>query len=116
MKARELVVAAACLTAGYLMHPLVTHAESGSAPKQLWVEPGTVTIPTADGGSSMGKIVVDMSTGDVYGFQTFGKAPYPGYRVSENQPLTSQPIYLGKYNFAAMRPNAVRGLRFPMQP
>lgn len=110
---RTVVLAAACLTAGYLMRPLVTHADNGPN-RELWVEPGTVPIPTTDGGSSMGKVVVDLATGEVYGFPTFGKAPYPGYQISEGTPRTSNPVYLGKYNFGAMRPQPVRGLRFPV--
>lgn len=78
----------------------------------LYFEPGTVDIPLADGGNAIGKVVVDLATGDAYGFPVFGpKLPYPGWQLSERKPLTSRPVYLGKFDFSRMSPNLPRPFR-----
>jgi hypothetical protein len=78
----------------------------------LFIEPGTVDIPLADGGNAIGKVVVDLSTGDTYGFPVFGpKLPYPGWQVSERKPLTSRPVYLGRFDFSRMSPTLPRPFR-----
>lgn len=71
---------------------------------RFYVEPGTVDIPLAEGGNALGKIFIDLETGDTYGFPVFGpKLPYPGKQVSENRPLSVNPVYLGKFNLSNLR-------------
>lgn len=87
-------------------------AAAQTPPPSLFIEPGTVDIPLADGGNAIGKIVVDLNTGDAYGFPVFGpKLPYPGWQVSDRKPLTSKPVYLGKFDFARMSPTLPRPFR-----
>lgn len=88
-------------------------ASAQQATRNLWIEPGTIDIPLAQGGNALGKIIVDLDTGDTYGFPVFGpKLPYPGYQVSEGTPLTSKPVYLGKFDFSQMsRSNTIRPSR-----
>lgn len=95
-----------CAAAGFLLRPLFVPEAAqaqASASRQLFLEPGTVLIPLAEGGSTLGKVVVDLNTGEVYGFPTQGKLPYPGYQLSEGAPLSSSPVYLGRYRFDQMR-------------
>jgi hypothetical protein len=65
----------------------------------FFVEPGYTTIRKPDGSAQVyGKIMIDMRTGDVWGFPTLVQAPYP---VSPNAANTkgakSEPIYLGQF-------------------
>ena len=73
-------------------------------PATFFVEPGTTAIRNLNGGvPSDGKVVINMSTGEVWGFPTHGAgAPYPIDSMNERSPV-SRPIYLGKFDFAAMR-------------
>jgi hypothetical protein len=95
-----------CAAAGFLLRPLFDPQPARAQPsaaRGFHVEPGTFSIPLAEGGSTLGKVVVDLNTGDVYGFPTQGKLPYPGYQLSEGAPLSSSPVYLGRYRFDQMR-------------
>lgn len=86
-----------------LVSPMPGLAQS-STNSRFYVEPGTTDIPLSGGGNSLGKIFIDLETGDTYGFPVFGpKLPYPGKQVSENRPLTVNPVYLGRFNLANAR-------------
>lgn len=81
-----------------LISPVPGLAQSNSA-GNFFIEPGTVTIPVDGGGTIQGKVFINVTTGDTYGFPVFGpKLPYPGRQVSEDRPLTVNPVYLGKFN------------------
>jgi len=72
----------------------------------FYVEPGTSPIRNLNGGiPGDGKVVINMSTGEVWGFPTHGAgAPYPveALPLSSRAPV-AKPVYLGKFDFAAMR-------------
>ncbi len=74
----------------------------------LYIEPGTTTLrsPGADRAVT-GKVVVDLTNGNVWGFPTLTNAPYP-LDATKNSPPVSRPIYLGKYDFAAMQGGGTR--------
>jgi len=68
----------------------------------LYIEPGTTMIQAPDRSSQFyGKIMVDLHTGRIWGFPTLGTAPYPVDNVHTTPPI-SHPIYLGKFDLAAM--------------
>lgn len=70
----------------------------------LYIEPGTTVIRDPDsGGQIQGKIVIDRRTGDVWGFPTSTSAPYPVVLSAKDPPI-SKPTYLGRFDFAAIRP------------
>jgi hypothetical protein len=79
----------------------VAAADPTPAPS-LYIEPGTTTLrsPAADRAVT-GKVVVDLTNGNVWGFPTLTNAPYP-LDATKNSPPVSRPIYLGKYDFAAI--------------
>jgi hypothetical protein len=91
----------ALLLAVLALRPSPVHADND--PATFFVEPGTTAIRNLNGGvPSDGKVVINMSTGDVWGFPTHGAgAPYP--IDSLNGSPVSRPIYLGKFDFAALR-------------
>jgi hypothetical protein len=80
------------------------HAQVEREAPHLYVEPGITTIRKPDGSSlGEGKMVIDLRNGDVWGFPTM----MPGSRypidVASNQPATSKPILMGRFDFSAMK-------------
>ena len=74
-------------------------AQSGGSPYPYWIEQGTVSLKKPDGNISWGKVVVDMRTGDVWGFPMKAQnTPYPVYGPSDNSKV-SHPMYLGRVAF-----------------
>ena len=50
-----------------------------------------------DGSGQMyGKVMIDMHTGDIWGFPTLWRCPYP-VDSQRPEPPKSHPIYLGKF-------------------
>jgi hypothetical protein len=67
----------------------------------FYVEPGFTTLRKPDGTAQMyGKVVIDMRSGDIWGFPTLVQGPYPVDNTQSKPPL-SYPIYLGKFMFSA---------------
>jgi hypothetical protein len=94
----------ALLLAVLVMRPGPVHADTDSP--TFFVEPGTSPIRNLNGGvPGDGKIVINMSTGEVWGFPTHAAgAPYPIDALNMNdRPPVSRPVYLGRFDFAAMR-------------
>jgi len=91
--------------AALAMRPVPVAAQMESA-TTFYVEPGTSPIRNLNGGiPGDGKVVINMSTGEVWGFPTHGAgAPYPveALPLSSRAPV-AKPVYLGKFDFAAMR-------------
>jgi hypothetical protein len=59
------------------------------------------TVRTPDGSAQViGKVVVDLRNGKVWGFPTLGPQPYP-MDPTKTEPPVSHPVYLGQYDFAA---------------
>jgi len=94
----------AILLAALVMRPAPVSADTDSP--TLFVEPGTTPIRNLNGGiPGDGKVVINMSTGEVWGFPTHGAgAPYPvdALNLNERSPV-SRPVYLGKFDFSAIR-------------
>ena len=75
----------------FQLAPVPAHAESAL------VEPGYTTIRKPDGTSQMlGKVFIDMRTGDIWGFPTLSQSPYP-IDATQAKPPKSSPMYLGKF-------------------
>src|SRR5277367_5119245 len=63
----------------------------------LYFEPGVYMLRAPHGTSQIyGKMVVDLRTGKIYGFPTYGQQPYP-VDISTTKPITSRPILLGRF-------------------
>ena len=95
----------ALLLAALVMRPAPVHAQM-EPPTTYYVEPGTSPIRNLNGGvPGDGKVVINMSTGEVWGFPTHAAgAPYPIDSLALNgRSPVSRPVYLGKFDFAAMR-------------
>ena len=67
------------------------------ADRSLYFEPGVYLLRAPDGTSQIyGKVVVDLRTGKIWGFPTYGQQPYP-VDVASSKPPTSKPIALGRF-------------------
>ena len=90
------------LTLRPLAGPGPVLAQSGSDIPYLYIEPKITVLRKPDGTAQMpGKVVVDLRTGDVWGFPTLEGVPYPVDRMKPTPPV-SEPMYLGKYDFSKM--------------
>lgn len=95
----------ALLLAALAIRPM-THPQTAAAATNytnyLYVEPGTTSIRKPDGSSQVeGKVIIDMRTGDIWGFPTLASVPYPFDSVNSKPPVSS-PMYLGKFDLAKM--------------
>jgi hypothetical protein len=65
--------------------------------RSFYVEPGYTMLRKPDGSGQMyGKVMIDMRTGDIWGFPTLVEGPYP-VDVAKSEPPKSHPMYLGKF-------------------
>ena len=85
-----------------VLQPAPVRAQSSDA-YPFFIEPGVTTIRKPDGTAQMyGKMVVDMRTGDIWGFPTLSQSPYP-VDAAQTKPPSSHPIYLGRFMFDQTR-------------
>jgi hypothetical protein len=84
-----------------LFAPEVARAQANV--DHLYIEPGIKTLLSPDRTRQVqGKVVVDLTNGNIWGFPTSTDVPYP-IDPTKPQPATSAPVYLGKFDFAAMQ-------------
>jgi hypothetical protein len=77
-------------------------ALAASERSYLYVEPRTTMLRKPDGTQQVqGKVVIDLRTGDVWGFPTLSGAPYP-VDATRSEPPVSSPMYLGRFDFSKM--------------
>ncbi len=68
----------------------------------IYVEPGYTNLRSPDGLALVqGKMVVNLNTGEIWGFPTLTGGPYP-VDGGKSTPPVSKPMYLGQFDFAAM--------------
>lgn len=95
----------AALLAIIAARPLVEPepARAATADPAIWIEPGTTNLRAPDSSRNViGKVIVDLNNGNVWGFPTLTNAPYPMDTTSTSPPV-SHPIFLGRYQFDRMR-------------
>jgi hypothetical protein len=63
----------------------------------IYFEPGVYLLRAPDGTSQIyGKVAVDLRSGKIFGFPTYGQQPYP-IDITTTKPITSKPIVLGRF-------------------
>jgi hypothetical protein len=102
---KYLLGAIAISLAAIALHPYVAPpAAMAQSAEGHWffVEPG-VTMLHAPGGSQqvLGKVIIDMRNGNVWGFPTLAREPYPAAGPSSSPP-TSHGFLLGKFALSEM--------------
>jgi hypothetical protein len=101
---RIVLTAIALLLAAIALRPIAHPPEAAaqSTSQELYVEPGVFMLRAPDGmKQQLGKVVVDLHTGNIWGFPTGSDAPYP-VRMSGSAPPVSEPFLLGRYDLDAM--------------
>ncbi len=80
--------------------PRPVQAQMSSA-VPLHFEPGAMMLRSPDGTKQvMGRVAIDLRTGDVWGFPTLGQSSYPVASASSTEPPVSRPFYLGKFDLS----------------
>ena len=70
--------------------------------RHFFVEPGVTVLQSPNKDRRLtGKVVIDLNTGKIWGFPTLTDLPYP-VDITKETPPVSEPIYLGKFDFAAI--------------
>lgn len=81
--------------------PPAAQAQS-SAVYPFFIEPGTAMLRAPDGSKQMlGKVVVDLRNGNIWGFPTQNGDPYPSNGL-QTSPQVSHPFLLGSYALSDM--------------
>ena len=81
--------------------PPIVQAQSGEG-LPFYVEPGVSMLRAPDGSRQvLGKVVVDLRNGNIWGFPTLTQDPYPSAGADTNAP-TSHPFLLGKFALSDM--------------
>ena len=94
-----IAVATTAIAVRPYLAPTVVRAQSGGN-YPFYVEPGVVMLRAPDGSKQvLGKVVVDLRNGNVWGFPTLSPDPYPS-SVPNTSPATSHPFLLGKFALA----------------
>jgi hypothetical protein len=102
---KRLLIVIALLLGAIAVRPYVTppavSAQAGES-SSFFVEPGATMLRMPEGrGQVLGKVVIDLRNGDVWGFPTLSREPYPAASPSSNTP-TSHPFLLGKFALSDM--------------
>ncbi len=71
----------------------------GATVYPFYIEPGSELLRAPDGSKQVyGKVVVDMTTGKIWGFPTLAPQSYPSANL-QNKPPVSRPFELGRFAF-----------------
>jgi len=97
---KSALAAIVCLLAAAIFRPwsqpVPVQAQSADS-RTFFVEPGYTMLRKPDGtGQMYGKMMIDMRTGDIWGFPTLVEGPYP-VDTTRTEPPKSHPMYLGKF-------------------
>jgi hypothetical protein len=85
-----------------LFQPKAVSAQTQNS--HIYFEPGTHLILTPDKSRQvLGKVAVDLNSGNVWGFPTLADVPYPVPEdPGKNTPPVSTPIYLGRFDLSRL--------------
>ena len=88
-----------------LFKPEAAQAQVRAVQDQLYIEPGINIIRSPDQQIlTQGKVVLDLTTGNIWGFPTGPDIPYL-IDPLKPKPMLSSPIFLGRFDLAAMHKN-----------
>ncbi len=100
---RFALTAIVILLAALVVRQYETPASVQAQSDGIYIEPGYTTIRSPDGFAQVkGKVVINLHSGEVWGFPTLVDGPYP-VDIAGNKPPVSKPIYLGMFDLSAMR-------------
>ena len=81
----------------HLWNPVAPAVQAQSSSPPIYVEPGVTMLRAPDGSRQvLGKVIIDLRNGNVWGFPTTVQQPFP-VDVTQNQPPISTPFRLGRF-------------------
>ena len=91
-----IAIALVAIAARLAVNPRPVAAQSHFE-RLLFIEPGVQMLRAPDGSRNVyGRVVVDLRTGNVWGFPTPTGDPYP-FNPTSTKPETSHPFLLGRF-------------------
>ena len=79
------------------------YAQSLSSGSTVYIEPGTTMLRAPDGSRQvLGKVLIDLTNGNVWGLPTTVDQPYP-VDMTASAPPTSKPFLLGKFDLSRIK-------------
>ena len=91
-----IAVALVAIAVQPIFAPRPAEAQSGN-PYPFYIEPGSQMLRAPDGSKQVyGKVVVDLTSGKIWGFPTNAPQSYPSSNL-QNKPPTSRPFELGRF-------------------
>jgi hypothetical protein len=102
---KAVLTAIAALLAVIAFRLVTTPVPAAAQPvaAEYYIEPGVYMLRSPDVmRQQLGKVVVDLHSGNIWGFPTGSDAPYP-IAATGNTPPVSKPYLLGHFDLDAMR-------------
>jgi hypothetical protein len=102
---KTVLTAIALFLAAIACRPILSPkpAFAGVTSSDLFIEPGVHSLRSPDGTKQLlGKVVIDLRNGKVWGFPTQAAVPYP-IEVTHSDPPTSEPFLLGRFDLDAIQ-------------
>ena len=94
-----IAVALVAIAVQPIFAPRPAEAQSGN-PYSFYIEPGSQMLRAPDGSKQVyGKVVVDLTSGKIWGFPTNAPQSYPIAGIQNNKAPISRPFELGKFAF-----------------
>ena len=93
-----IAVALTAIAVSPYVQPAPVAAQSGAVANvdPIYVEPGVYMLRRPEGGQILGKVTVNLRTGNVWGFPTGTPDPYPVTPL-DSKPQVSHAIPLGRF-------------------
>jgi hypothetical protein len=96
-----LLVLSADLTRS-LWNPVSPAVQAQNSTYPVYIEPGVTMLRTPDGSRQvLGKVVIDLRNGNVWGFPTTVEQPFP-VDMTQQKPPTSTPFRLGRFDLSVL--------------
>jgi hypothetical protein len=85
-----------------LLSPVAQTVQAQNSSPPIYVEPGVTMLRAPDGSRQvLGKVVIDLRNGNIWGFPTTVQQPFP-VDVTKSQPPTSIPFRLGRFDLSVL--------------
>jgi hypothetical protein len=85
-----------------LLSPVAQTVQAQSSSPPIYVEPGVTMLRAPDGSRQvLGKVVIDLRNGNIWGFPTTVQQPFP-IDITKRQPPTSTPFRLGRFDLSVL--------------
>ena len=96
-----IIVLLAAIAMRPFIFPEVSHAQSQWS-RSVYIEPGVTMLRAPDGSRQvLGKVLIDINTGNVWGLPTTVDQSYP-VNPMKSDPPTSVPFLLGRFDLSVL--------------